>query len=439
MGDRRNILVIMILMLLLYSCATVNETYDPNDLSYLYNPLRNNFHPYYRIYNTDDESSELSIKFFSNDLFFSEANSEGVPKAQLVGVYKLYNMSQGRVAVDTGMFNITIRKESGLRTYFYSTPLKAASGSKYEVELLIRDVIRKTSIQAHIPFDKTSRLNRYNFKVYGHFDRTEIFNPVLQESQYINLEYPSAPVDTIFIKYYKPFLDNPFPPSLLLPEQQVNTKPDQIVVIPYSDTLPLMFPKRGLYHATLDTTQEEGYTFFNFGADFPGMRNPLPMIEPLVYLSSDEEIAEMMSNPYPKLALDDFWLNIAGNVDKSRELIRIYYNRVMYANLYFTSYREGWRTDRGMIYIIYGPPDKVYKTMEEEKWGYKKTDVKNGWGMRYKVEDSYVYFTFRKRDNIFTENDYTLIRSENLTTYWDVAIRSWKSGIVFRLDNPLDF
>ena len=63
----------------------------------------------------------------------------------------------------------------------------------------------------------------------------------------------------------------------------------------------------------------------------------------------------------PKVALDDFWIKCGGNIDKARELIRIYYTRVFYSNYYFTSYKEGWRSERGMIYIIYGPPDKVYK------------------------------------------------------------------------------
>ena len=89
-----------------------------------------------------------------------------------------------------------------------------------------------------------------------------------------------------------------------------------------------------------------------------------------------------------------------------------------------------------MIYIIYGPPDKVYKTPGGERWGYLKKQVKRGWGIRYKVEDEYLYFSFRQRENPFTTNDYTLLRSESVTSYWDEAIRAWRSGIVFRLDNP---
>ena len=89
-----------------------------------------------------------------------------------------------------------------------------------------------------------------------------------------------------------------------------------------------------------------------------------------------------------------------------------------------------------MIYIIYGPPDKVYKTSEEESWGYKKPVVKSKWGSRYTVNDEYLFFNFKKRENIFSDNEYFISRTETLVTYWDQAILSWRKGIVFRLDNP---
>jgi len=41
------------------------------------------------------------------------------------------------------------------------------------------------------------------------------------------------------------------------------------------------------------------------------------------------------------------------------ELMIEYYRRVYFANRNFSEGREGWKTDRGRIYIIYGPPDNV--------------------------------------------------------------------------------
>jgi len=92
-----------------------------------------------------------------------------------------------------------------------------------------------------------------------------------------------------------------------------------------------------------------------------------------------------------------------------------------------------------MIYIIYGPPDKVYKTSEGESWGYRKQVVKSSWGGRYSVQEEYLFFNFKKKESAFSDNDFYLSRSETLVTYWDKAVSSWKKGIVYRLDNPEDF
>ena len=223
---------------------------------------------------------------------------------------------------------------------------------------------------------------------------------------------------------------------MLLPEKTLDYAPEKIVALAYSDTLPLMFPREGIYLCSVDRKVADGYTFLNMGISYPSMNRPETMIEPLAYLASSDELDKMRSAERTKTALDDFWIKCGGNVEKARELLRIYYTRVLYSNYYFTSYKEGWMSERGMIYIIYGPPDKVYKTSEGESWGYRKPVVKSSWGTGYKVSDEFLYFNFKKRDNVFSDNDYYLSRNETLVTYWDKAVLSWRKGIVFRLDNP---
>lgn len=45
------------------------------------------------------------------------------------------------------------------------------------------------------------------------------------------------------------------------------------------------------------------------------------------------------------------------------ELMEEYYIRVSYVNEYFNmSWREGWETDFGMIYILFGPPDQIERS-----------------------------------------------------------------------------
>jgi GWxTD domain-containing protein len=427
---------ISLILTVFNSCKTAQPVVDQKDLSYLYNPTKNPFNPRYNIINQSDESSVLSVKLFTNDLFFSEANPQSVPTAQMLITVKLFNVSHGKLLVDTAFANFSIVKETGKLGYIYKVPLTVEKGMEYMAEIKILDRLRLKVVQSFVPFNTISENNKYNFIAQGHFEKNELFSPVLRVNEYVNLVYTRARPDSLFISFYKPCLDVPDAPSMLLPQKILDYPPDRVVAIPYSDTLPMMFPKDGIYLCSIGRDINDGFTFMNFGSLFPGMTTPEVMFDPLIYLASHDEIDTLKSALKPKMALDEFWIKCGGNIDKARELIRIYYTRVLYANYYFSSYKEGWRSERGMIYIMYGPPDKVYKMADGESWGYKKPVIRSRWGGRFKVSDEYLYFNFKKRESIFTDNDFYLNRSETLVTYWDKAVLSWRKGIVFRLDNP---
>ena len=44
---------------------------------------------------------------------------------------------------------------------------------------------------------------------------------------------------------------------------------------------------------------------------------------------------------------------------EQNELMQEYYYRVEYANTHFSTNRNGWETDRGRIFILYGEPSDV--------------------------------------------------------------------------------
>ena len=62
------------------------------------------------------------------------------------------------------------------------------------------------------------------------------------------------------------------------------------------------------------------------------------------------------------------------------ELMEEYYIRVNYVNEYFNmSWKEGWETDFGMIYILFGPPDEIQRsnansnnTSMYQVWSYNR-------------------------------------------------------------------
>jgi GWxTD domain-containing protein len=421
------------------SCRTTRDTFDSKDLSYLYNPLKNSINPRYSFLNqADDAQSILSVKLMSNELFFSEANPSGVPMAMLLISVRLFNTTQGMILADTALYDIDITKDASREEYLYKFPLKVEKGNEYVADIKLMDKLRQMMVQSFVPFSTTSSFSRYNFFVRGHLLKNEISRPIVKKGQFFNIVYSRSGLDSLLISFYKPYEEFPYPPSMVLPEKPGATEPDTTIVLAYSDTLSLMFPNKGIYYCRAGRDIAEGFTVLNFGEEFPQMNKPEVMIQPLAYLASPDELDELRTSSKPKVALDNFWIECGGNVEKARELIRIFYTRVLYANYYFTSFKEGWRTDRGMIYIIYGPPDKLYKSNDEESWGYKKPPVVSRWGTRYQTKDDYLYFTFKKRTSRFSDNEYSLSRSETVITYWDQAVLAWRKGIVFRLDNPSD-
>lgn len=57
--------------------------------------------------------------------------------------------------------------------------------------------------------------------------------------------------------------------------------------------------------------------------------------------------------------IEQFWLRRDPDPDTDvNEYREDYYTRIAYANEHFTSGIPGWRTDRGRIYIMFGPPDE---------------------------------------------------------------------------------
>ena len=361
MTIRPAIAAAFVLMLTAVSSCYVSQTQqtDTKDLSYIYNPARNIFNPNVTLYNENESTSLLSISLQRNELYFSEANPSGEPVASLLLSVRLFDVTLGGSLADTASIRYELNRADIGDEYVFKVPLRAYDGKSYTTEIKIVDLVRQRTVHTFVDFDRTGPDCSLNYKIRDHFSKQELYNYVVKRDQFINIQTSRQGLDTLWLFYYKPVKGIPPPPSTVLPEVTVSDKPDAIIPLPYSDTLPMMLPRAGIYLVTSDSLVHEGLTLFNFGPDFPTMTSPETLIPPMAYIASKEELDSMLTAEKPKLALDNFWLSRTNSIERSKELIRIYYNRTLFANFYFTSYKEGWLTDRGMIYIVYGPPDKV--------------------------------------------------------------------------------
>jgi GWxTD domain-containing protein len=118
----------------------------------------------------------------------------------------------------------------------------------------------------------------------------------------------------------------------------------------------------------------------------------------------DEEVPYIITNEeraaFKKLTTDDereqfiesFWERRNPNPGSpENEFKEEYYRRIAYANEHYASGIPGWKTDRGRIYIMYGPPDEndshpsggTYVRPQEEGGGETSTYPFEQWRYRY--------------------------------------------------------
>jgi len=96
----------------------------------------------------------------------------------------------------------------------------------------------------------------------------------------------------------------------------------------------------------------------------------------LKFIAKQEEIDEIKKAPEAERIekFEKFWEKrdpTAGTPEN--ELMDEYYRRVAYANENFSSFKEGWKSDMGMIYIIFGPPSDIERHPFDR--GYKPFEI----------------------------------------------------------------
>lgn len=121
--------------------------------------------------------------------------------------------------------------------------------------------------------------------------------------------------------------------------------------------------------------------FFSRWAGLPYSVNDLDKaIAQMVYIASPQELNKIKdaSSSEEKLkTFLEFWKKKDPSPNnEENEVFDEYFRRVNYANENFSNYNEGWKTDRGMVYIILGTPNNIdrhpfeYDSKPYEIWEY---------------------------------------------------------------------
>jgi GWxTD domain-containing protein len=406
------------------SCFEVSKNITMKNFAGNYNPNIVELQPDYIVYNNSDSTSLLYISLNPEELLFNKANARNTLAAQIRFQYQIYSSLDANNLIDSASIEMNLIRRAHQKKLVSYLTLKTPKDQDYYVMINALDVLREESNSSVVYINRTKPLTTQSFLVNSVKDRSPFFHPYVSCHDTLIIDNNLKDIQDWRVDYYGKKFKLPPPPFSSNPVDSLKSEPDSSWV--FKDAKPLMFRQayEGLYHYKTNLSDKNGCIVGTYNEYFPQYKKPRQLIPPLQYLTSGKEFEDMIKNENPKIMLDDFWFKTTNDFDRARQLISIYYSRVFYANKYFTEHTEGWRTDRGMIYVIFGPPIAVYKTEDSEKWMY--SDNKN-----YKS----VTFVFKKTDSPLTENYFVLIRNLYFKQIWYAAVESWRNGTAFSMNN----
>jgi GWxTD domain-containing protein len=119
------------------------------------------------------------------------------------------------------------------------------------------------------------------------------------------------------------------------------------------------------------------------------------LTEDVTYIISPEErnaFLQLDTNEEREQFIEQFWLRRSSNPDlPDNDFKEEHYRRIAYANEHYASGIPGWKTDRGRMYIMWGPADEIdshptggtYDRPMEEGGGSTTTYAWETWRWRY--------------------------------------------------------
>lgn len=391
-------------------------------VNYSIEDSKNSLHPQFLIYHNNESTSQLFFQVATEDVLYSRSTINQPFSAKILLEYIVFQKDHKGI-IDSGSILITDQylknKKARIDTNFIFNFSKSEEGF---LDLRICDINRSREFRKTLSIDKFSESSRQFYMITDTSNQIlfdDFFfegQSILIKSHFNNDKLYATKNKTVFPLSPPPFTKSAQPsfPDNISFTEELNFNSKNII---FYD-----LPNEGFVFFQLDTLNDLGFTLFNFHNDYPLLKSAEQLIPPLRYLTTKDEFDLLVSSINPKVAVDKYWLSNAISKERARTLIRVYYSRVEFANKLFSCHLEGWKTDRGMISIIFGTPSYTSLVRNSEVWIYG--DENNIHSLK---------FVFDQKPNPFSSNDYVLSRNYSYKNPWYRAVESWRNGKVYLL------
>jgi GWxTD domain-containing protein len=384
-----------------------SKNLDKSNLAYQYDPMAP-FACQYRVAVGNNEATVfLKVRQQSNEASLNQLYYELRPD------YENGDILQSAELTDSQQ----IKKDDNTSYYRFSVPLTEDS---HYLFVFLEGAFQGNEISFRYDISLNNELNfpLSNLLLMEADEEIPVFDTHIPPHKSFRLVaiYPQDTSRAYVYYYNHDFEPNPPPMAGAGADVQKSLQIDSIFPVQLNESI--SFEKKGLYFAQMDTSSLSGISFRITGKYYPRYVTAEKLIEPLRYISTSDEMDAMTEEEDPKQALDRYWLKVTRSQERAKDVIKNYYRQVYQANQFFTTYKEGWKTGQGMVYLLYGPPDEVYRSEGEERWIYNEES---------NLLES-LSFTFVKVRNIFTNKHYNLLRDEDYRRFWYRNIDLWRKG-----------
>lgn len=418
------ILYSFFLLIIVFLNACTSQKINQASTDRLYKKENNELNSKYTVYHVNDSISELFYEISNEVLIYKKTDTSNYFYNDVKLFVKTYSEDNLELLLDTASVYFKDRQTDAIvKSLSGNVFFKLKKSLNYYIEINVIDNHKKTIYQHNLYSNKESTNSRQNFLVYN--PRQEVlFNSYYKPDDVVYLQSARNKEKLYEVDFFKANFKLALPPFSLEQMQHFSYKPDSTFsVYEKNGLVELALPQKGFFHLKTNNETKEGVTFYVYESSYPKIKNTEQMILATRYIMAKKEFDNCMLANDKKAAIDKFWLEIGGSNERAKELIRKYYGRVQESNKLFSSFQEGWKTDRGMIYIVFGAPNKVTKRKNGEVWTYGELG-----------NPSSIVFSFIKVINPFTDNDYYLERSEAFKAPWYEAVDMWRQGRIY-LDN----
>jgi GWxTD domain-containing protein len=424
----RSVPLLCLLSFVLFYCKPAESSYPVRPVRSALNPDADLLDLQTLVYHVNDSVTQIYLKFNTENLLYKRTDTSIAFFARLKIYTEFRSADSPKKIADSSSFVLYDRslEERINPKDLLTSYLCVLKRGDYRMDIYVSDENRHVRYKKSLSVNKLSRFSSQNFLIL-HNDSVHFGNQILVGPQY-KIRYAYAdqlPLGNEGRRYLRMKAYPPTGPALppfskIEKTEEAQKATDETFINLKDSHLYFASGKEALYQFSAEGGGDEGLSLFTVDESFPGVSNTREMIQCTRYIMSKDEYDKCLFAEDQKAAIDKFWLGIGGSQERARELLRKYYSRVKEANKHYSSYLPGWKTDRGMIYIVMGQPYSTFSGQDSETWVYGTEANPNA-----------LRFVFSKSKTARTENDFVLERSPFYRDPFHMAVEYWRQGLVF--------